>query len=190
MAKETTTKRQLATHGFIDAQGNVLTGDDEIFEKAHGIVYTDKASGATTKRLPGNADALRMHAVFGMRTLATNVASAARQQDDAATGADQITAINERFDLIDGGTWVDRSREGPQYDIEQLAWAAVDVAKADGKVPDDNVGVKLFESFRQKMEDDKSVIAKIRSVAGVEQAYKVRVGKKQGTVDDLMALAS
>jgi hypothetical protein len=182
----TAKKQQLAEHALIDAQGNEV----EDFEKAHGIRYTDKASGASTERTPGNTDALRMFAVFGMRTLATNQASAARQADENASGQDQIDAIDERFDLIDTGTWVDRTREGGvRYDLATLASAAVNVLIAKGKLKDEDAAkAATYTKFFEAMTQDSTKVTAVRQVDGVDAEYKRLKGRSTPSVDDLAAI--
>jgi hypothetical protein len=201
MAKTTKVKKQLANHILL-AGTAPLTGDDaEDYGKATGYRYEDKAS---TVALDWDYDtasdfAKRSYAIFGFKTRATNVASQVRQKDENASGQAQVDAIRASVALIESGTWVDKSREGPSYDAETICWAAVDVAAAAGKVTDDAAKVKLFEQLLSKVlpagvgtESDKAAIAKLRGVDGVEAAYRARkpAPKKSGSVDDLLAMAN
>ena len=177
-------KQQIAEHILLDAAGNAV--DD--FEQAHGIRYVDKASGQTIDYTPGNDGALRMLACFGARTLATNVASAARQQD--ATGAEQLEAIKERFELIDSGKWVDRTRDGgPRTDLPTLATAAVDFLVGIGKVQDnDTAKGEAYGKMLAKLEEDKAQVSKLLSVPEIATRYKTLRGSKTASAEDIAAL--
>lgn len=183
-----TEKRAVAKHQLLGADGAVV----EDFEDAHGIRYIDLASGGTFDYTPKSANAIRMLAMFGARTLATNEASAARQKEGSSQ--DQLDAIKDRFDYIEANNaWVDRTREvGARWDLPLLAKAAVNVAVADGKIPAGDAQ-KMAESeakFLDLMTKDKTKVGVIRSVAGVEAEYKKLQGKTAKSADDLMALVS
>lgn len=185
MADDKVEKRAIAKHELLAADGSVV----EDFEDAHGIRYTDLASGLSVDYLPKNPNALRMGAAFGFRTLATNEASQARQRDGSAQ--DQIDAIRDRFDLIENQSqWVDRTREGGvRWDLPTLATAAVNVAIANGKVAnDDSAKGAAFQKFSEFLAADPGNVAKIRSVDGVEAEYRKLRGKTAKTADDLMAM--
>jgi hypothetical protein len=180
------TKRAVAKHALLATDGAVV----EDFEDAHGIRYTDLASGITYDFIPKNPNTLRMLAIFGARTLATNEASAARQKDGSSQ--DQIDAIAARFDYMESNNaWVDRTREvGARWDIPTLAKAAVNVAVAEGKLPagDAEAALKAEARFTDLMNGDKAKVAAIRAVAGVEAEYKKLQGKTAKTADDLAAM--
>lgn len=179
------TKRQVAKHSLLDAAGNVV----EEMEQATGIRYQDIASGDTFDyQLKANSDGLRMGALFGFRTLATNEASAARQKD--GDSKDQMAAIRERFALIDTGVWVDRTREGgPRLDQAVLATAVINVMVEGGKVQETERGAryaKLLENWAQ--DPKKATLA--HSVPQVRDEYAKLTGKTSRTIDDLAAMTA
>lgn len=179
------TKRAVAKHALLAADGAVV----EEFEDAHGIRYTDLSSGITYDFVPKNPNAIRMLAVFGARTLATNEASAARQKE--GTSQDQIDAITERFsNMENNNVWVDRTREvGARWDLGVLATAAVNVAIAAGKLPNEDAAKgKAYAKFFEKMTQDKAAVSTVRAVEGVEAEYKKLQGKTAKTADDLAAM--
>lgn len=177
------TKRQVAKHSLLDSAGNTV----EEMEQATGIRYQDIQSGNTFDyQLKANSDALRMFAIFGARTLATNEASAARQKD--ATGGEQLAAIQERFALIDSGTWVDRTREGgPRIDQSVLADAVMEVMVQAGKVAAEESSAKREKLLASWAADPKKV-GVAHSVPAVRDRYTALVGKTARTVDDLAAM--
>lgn len=177
------TKRQVAKHSLLGSDGSSV----EDMEQATGIRYQDLDSGETFDyQLKANSDALRMLAAFGARTLATNEASAARQKD--ASGAEQIAAIKERFALIDGGTWVDRTREGgPRIDQDQLATAVLNVMIVAGKLTEEDRDAKKAKLLETWAADPKKV-TQAHSVTQVRDEYAKLTGKTARTVDDLAAM--
>jgi hypothetical protein len=183
-------KRKIAEHGLVDANGSPV--DD--FEDAHGITYKDLGSGAALTYIPRKPETLRMLAMFGARTLATNEASAARNGREA-DGKEQVESIEARFAHMDTtGEWVDRTREGgPRWDQPTLASAAVNVLVAKKKIANtDEAKGKAYAKFVEQMAADPAKVAAIRQVEGVEAEYrKLRPsGKVQGSVDDLLAMTA
>jgi hypothetical protein len=182
-------KRKVAEHGLVDAAGSPV--DD--FEDAHGITYKDLGSGAALTYIPTKPDSIRMYAIFGMRTLATNEASAARNGRDA-DGKEQVESIQARFDYVDStGEWVDRTREGgPKWDQPTLATAAVNVLIATKRIKkdDEDAKGKAYAKFVESMAADPAKVAAIRQVEGVEAEYRKLRGKSAGSVDDLMAMTA
>jgi hypothetical protein len=179
------TKRQIAKHFLLDAKGAVV----EEFEQAAGIRYVDLESGGTFDYVPKSEDAKMMLMCFGARTLSTNEASAARQKD--ASGAEQLAAIKSRFDLIESGTWVDRTRDAVSWDHPTLATAAVNVLVASGKIADDEAakGAKYANALKLLTEKGDAGIAALRAVAGVETEYRKLKGRGPvKTADDLVGL--
>lgn len=179
---------KLAEHGLIAADGTAV--EDE--EVAHGITYKivrDKATGeavdlpAFTYTYGQNADADRMLALFGAKTLATNESSAARQSkegDSSASG--QMDAVRERFALLGTGKWVDRTRDGvgAKIDKDALAGAIVAVATAAGKTVD-------YATIREKLESDPVFVRTTRQVPAIATEYANRAGKPVKSLDDVLA---
>lgn len=193
---EEVSKRQVAKHSLLNATGEVV----EDIKDATGIRYQDIQSGKTFDyQMKPNSAGLLMFALFGARTLATNEASAVRQvakkAGEADNGGDQVEAIRERFEMIDSGEWVDRTREGGvRIDRDTLAKAAVNVLVRLGKIPADQAdtyNAKLLEGFEKGNPAKKltgvQMVAQIRQVDGVEAEYKKLAGKVTRTADDLLA---
>ncbi len=178
-------KRQVAKHSLLDSAGNIV----EEMEAATGFRYLDIASGETFDyQLKANSDALRMLALFGGRTLATNEASAERQKDGGS--AEQLTAIKDRFALLDTGVWVDRTREGgPRIDQAILASAVLDVMVAAGKAQEDERAARVAKLLENWAADPKKVTV-AHSVPQVRDQYAKLTGKTARTVDDLAAMSA
>jgi hypothetical protein len=176
------TKRQVAKHSLLDSTGVMV----EEMEQATGIRYQDIVTGKTFDYQLKQGDALRMLALFGARTLATNEASAARQKD--ADGNEQLAAITERFALIDTGVWVDRTREGgPRIDQAVLSQAVFNVMAASGKVQEVDRDAKIAKLLENWAADPKKVTL-AHSVPAVRDEYAKLAGKTARTVDDLAAM--
>lgn len=185
-------KRAVAKHSLLDSAGNVV----EDFEDATGIRYQDVETGKTFDfQLLGNTDATRMLALFGARTLATNVASGIRNGKEAAGGAEQMAAIEERFALIfgkdgNGGQWVDRTREtGPRLDRDILADSVVAVMVGMGKFTTDESDARKAKLL-EKWAADPKLVSQAHQVPQVRDEYTRRAGKTARTVDDLAAMVS
>lgn len=170
-------KERVATHELLDASGAVV--DDEAL--ATGIKYTLKATGKSFTYQVGGVTAgspAAMLAVFGAKTLATNEASQVRQKDESG---DQLGAIEERFLLIEGGKWVDRTGGvGAKVDLDALAKAIVEVGASKGKTA-------ALEAVRAKLEDDKGFRTIARSNPEIGAAYAAIVGRSVKSVDDVFA---
>lgn len=182
-----TPRKQVAKHFLLNAAGEVVESETE----ATGIRYVHIGSGQTFDyQLKPGSDALRMFALMGAKTLATNEASAVRQKE--GDSGDQVGAIRERFALIDTGVWVDRTREGGvRIDKDVLAEAAIQVLIAKGVLKDDPEVVGPAKAkMRQKFEDDPKSITVVRAVDGVAALYASLSGKATRSVDDLAALVA
>lgn len=183
----TTTKRKVAQHDLIAADGSIVESEEE----AQGIKYTLQENG---KSLVWNwADATdaekRLLAIFGAKTLATNETSQVRNNLKGAGDADeQIQAVLERFAMIRTGQWIDRTREGgvgAKIDRDALAEAICQVLVAEGKATDQQVADGLKAEKRERLESDPAYLRKVRTVPQVATAYAAIVGKSTATVDDL-----
>jgi len=187
-ADEENVKRQVAKHHLLGADGKTVDSPED----AHGARYVDIATGQTIDWLykPGT-DAARMMALFGVKTLMTNEASAVRQKDP---DGDQVAAINDRLALIygtdgNGGTWVDRTREGvgAAIDKPQLATAAIEVMLGQGQITEQQKG-DVYAKLLKKLEEDKGFVRTVRATDGVNAAYARLVGKAPKSAADLAAL--
>lgn len=179
------TKRAVAKHYLLGADGQSIVEEES---QAKGIRYVHIASGRTFDYMLKDGPSKDMLAIFGAKTLATNEASAMRQKE--GDNSDQVGAIEERFALIDSGSWVDRTREGGvRIDKDLLTTAAVNVmveAKAINEAQKGDVWAKL----RQKLEDDPKQVAVFRQVAGVAAEYAKLAGKTARSVNELAALVA
>lgn len=122
-------KQSIADRQWIDADGNEVEAGDE--HLATGFRYVHKATGQQFEYQydspPGTT--LTMCAIFGGLTLAGNMVNSTRD-----TGVDPITAVKDRFDLLDTGTWVERTGGGGlRYNPELLA-QAIHAVKGSGTV--------------------------------------------------------
>jgi|SRR5262245_16612073 len=188
-------KKRIAQHYLLDSAGAVV----EDFEKASTVRYVDIATGATidftpTAKVGGQAVTLDpgcaalMGSLFGFRTLMTNEASAIRNSKEGGTAQEQVGAIQDRLTLIEGGTWVDRTREpGARWDQPTLASAMVQVMVADGSCPDEESDRNaLHARLLQKMAEDEKFAGTMRQVPGVEAAYKKLAGKPTKSSADIL----
>jgi len=170
-------------------------------EKAVACRYQDIETGRTKDYTPTGA-AKDMLALFGARTLMTNEASAIRNGKEAGGGNEQMDAIDERFNGLDNGIWVDRTREGVGAKIDKalLATAAVEVGleSTPPRVSEAGKGdayaniLKALEEGKAASGDKKAqtaaqVMAVIRAIPGVQERYAKLQGKTTKTVDELSA---
>ena len=163
-AEEVARPRQ-GEHAWIDAAGTVIVdGDGKTVRSpvnATGAYYKDKATGEeVTFQLPGKVKAgtvLTMLACFGLRTLMTNTASAARQaREKDLDDTSDVEAIRYRLEteLVDG-KWADPTTRtgGPRFNADTLAIAinayqpARSIADAAAKIASDpDYGPKAFKN--------------------------------------------
>lgn len=183
-------KRKVAKHELLDQSGNLLP-EDQGEESAYGVRYTLLANGETFEYMYGkSADADRMLANFGAKTLATNETSAARNNTKGEASPDeQIAAVRERFALLQTGQWVDRTRDGvgAKVDLDALAEAICRVLVREGKLTQEQVDSGYKAGRRQKLDDDKLFARKVRTNAAVAAEYAAIVGRQTATTDDLLA---
>ena len=180
---------RVAKHELLNAAGEVTTK----WEEAAGIRYTDIGSGLTFQQMCSDLSqqALLSTSCFGMRTLATNEASAARNGQDA-TGSEQVDAIAERFAGItsDPMQWTSGTREGgPRIDHDRLAEAVANVMVKGGtwqEADKADKGAKVLAT----MKADAKKVAVFRSLEGVEAEYKRLKGAKVASAADIAALVA
>lgn len=187
--------KQVAKHSLLATDGSVV----EEFEDGTGIRYQDVETGQTFDyQLLANTDATRMLALFGARTLATNVASGVRNNSKLkgtsdADGAAQMDAIRERFALIhgtdgNGGQWIDRTREGgPRLDPNLMADAVIAVMVAAGKFDPGEADARKAKLL-EKWAADPKLVGQAHQVPQVRDEYTRRSGKTARSVDDLAGM--
>jgi len=178
-------KKQVAKHVLLDASSSEVEKE----EQATGIMYTLVALPASPFKFqsgmaPGERNT--MLNVFGAKTLATNQSSAARNNAKGeASPAEQLTAIVERFKLLETGIWVDRTREvGAQVDLDAMATAIVEVMLAAGKATEETKD-DVYATRRQRLEEDKDYVRSVKLNPDVAAAYAAIKGKVAASVDDL-----
>jgi hypothetical protein len=192
----TTTKSKIAEHEYLGADGSVV--DDE--ESAQGYRYTLLSIGDSFdwQVAAANTDELRLLALFGAKTLATNEISQVRNnkknisvKDTPEIAKEALEAVRKRFELIRDGQWVDRTREGgvgARVNRDSLTEALCQVLVAGGKKTQADIDNGYKAMLRQRMEDDAEWLGKVRKQPDVAAAYVKIVGAKDGkTVDDLIA---
>lgn len=175
-----TTKRKVADHEYLDAAGNIV--DEEESAQGYRYKHLESQKDFTWQWADATDDERRMLAIFGAKTLATNETSAARNNSKGAASADdQMNAVKSRFDLIRGGTWLDRERGGGGFAIkpELLAQAINNVRQALGKAVTD-VGELL-----KRIAEEPGYSAKARKVPEVAAEYARLAGRSTVTIDDL-----
>jgi hypothetical protein len=182
MPTETKVKRALAKHTILDAEGKVISAEDndEGFAAAYGIGYEHIATGGTFtwRYSEAGEDEKRMLCHFGAKTLATNEASAVKQKNGG--NVDPTPAIGERFALLRGNPaqWVDRTREGVTIDLDALADAVVEVYAAKGKQYD---RTKVYD----KLTSDAAWVKSVKSNTEINAAYIAKIGRPTASLDQL-----
>lgn len=185
---------KLAEHSYLDANGAVCEDEESAYAAVYKIIR-DKATGnavdlpAFTYTFGQNADADRMLAIFGAKTLATNESSAARnRKDEPADAAAQMDAVAERFALLGTGKWVDRTREGVGAKVDKDALAAAIVAVSEAAVAAGNRPAPAdYAAVRQKLEEDPVFVRNARQVPDVANEYAKRAGRPVKSLDDVLA---
>lgn len=188
MVKETETeegRKQVAEHILLTADGS----EAESEEQAQGVRYKLLENGKTFtwNWSEANDSEKIMLACFGAKTLATNVTSAARNnKKNPANAEQQFTELEERFALIRGGQWVDRTREpgAPRVDRDKLAAAIVQVMLKGGKITADQESATLQEK-RERLDSDAAYLTMARQIPAVAEAYNELTGRATATVDQL-----
>ena len=180
MAKE---RKAVAKHDLIDAAGTVV----ETEELATGVRYTLLAGGEPldwqSKMKPGKP--ATMVWCFGAKTLITNISSQSRQAGRTSV-SEQLEDIAARRDLIESGTWVDRTREAFKPDLDLLVDAFAQYATDLGKVTAEQVAAELRAKWRTRADDDAQWVKDAYGIAAVKENYARLAGRPIKTVDDLM----
>lgn len=170
-----------AKHGLL--AGDYAT-ETRKFEEAHAITYSlvGNPNDVFTFQAPADLpDGIRMLALFGARTLATNTASQIRQKD--GDESEQMAAVRDRFDDLMAGTWVERAeRVGAKIDVNVLAqvyatWATAQDQKSRNPV-----------EIAAKLEADGTLRRKVYGIPDVKAEYVRSAGKPVDTksVTDLL----
>lgn len=172
------TKRKVervAEHAWLDAAGVQV----KEIEKAAQISYRTKADGVAPfvyNVAAAPAEVLRMLALFGARTVATNSASANRNAAEP-TGVSDMDAVIARFAALTGDDWDNReSARGPRYNLDMLADAIVAVYADTGKkvkrtmIAERLAGDEAFYAGMIANEAIKAKYAALKAVAAGPQA--------------------
>ena len=178
------TKSAVAKHFLLNASGTVVDNETE----ATGIRYQQISTGEVFDYQITDA-AKMMLAVFGAKTLATNESSQVRNNPKGAGGdAEQMEAIKNRFAILDGGEWVDRTREGgATVNKDWLCESIILVALADGKITQEQAAGDFKAKIRQKLEESADYVKTARQHPRVTAEYSKLAGRVVKTTDDLLA---
>jgi hypothetical protein len=182
---ESTKRKGVAKHEFIDAAGNVVG-----ISQGVGIKYTDKASGkAFSFPIPGAqpGTALTMLALFGAKTKATNETSRLRNGDAGVTDPDeQIAALQDAFTQIGNNVWRESAvgeGTGSRADKPTLAAALIEALGTGAKgTVDDYVAKMADEEYLAKVFGNKAVKA-------IYLAMRAKARAGNGVADSLDSLA-
>lgn len=129
-----------------------------------------------------------MFAIFGGKTLATNVTSGLRNKKDAAGNKIPVSAqlqhdeVVERFSHIRAGKWYDRTREpgAPRVDKDKLAEAILATMLERGTATAENRDTVLAER-RKRLDTDAKYMADCRAHPTIAEKYNALVGR--ATID-------
>jgi hypothetical protein len=176
---ETTRKvSKVADHYLLDSAGNVVEEEENAVGYRYKMVGTDEAFDWSWEE--ANELERKMLAIFGAKTLATNVTSGARQSKGALP-PDQIAAVKNRFASIRDGEWTDRERGEGGFAIDKQKMAqAVANARVAMQKPADTV-----ENYLRRFEEEAGYLAKCRKVPQVNAEYAKLAGRAQVTIDDI-----
>jgi len=175
-------RKKIANRLYVDDNGNEVE-----IEQATGFKYEflgrgdQPGDGAAFTRYwrDMSDDEKRMTSFFGAVTLAGNVTNTwlGEKGDKAARACD---AIQERFNLLNGGTWIDRSTSAPaKMDLDKLAEAFVEHAESKGAKVDK-------AKVREQMENKEWAKA-ARNAPPVAAIYARLMGRESKSFDSLLA---
>ena len=181
--------RKVAEHEYIDANGAKVS-----IESGTGIKYKNLAENAETSyQLPGATpgSVQTMAALFGLRTLVINTASANKQAKDRGEEAGSaIDAIKARLGELVDGDWGAARGEGGigrGYDLDKLADAIVQVFTAAGANANrDKIRKGLEEGMTRKdgtVTEAKKYRADMIKVEGVRAAYEALLGRAKSAAE-------
>jgi hypothetical protein len=116
---------------------------------------------------------------FGALTLMGNVTNSWMNEkgDRPATA---FAAIEDRWQLLDSGVWIDRSGVGARVDKNVLAQAVVNVAARKGVTKD-------LASVLAKLESDDEMAKSVRGNPEFGSEYASLMGRTVKSVDDVLA---
>jgi hypothetical protein len=175
---------RIADHDYLDSAGNVVTDE----ESAQGYSYTLKSN-------PDNpfvwdyskaSDAgKRMLALFGAKTLATNVTSGLRNKDEGAaepTADEQLAAVVKRFELIQNGQWTSGEREGGVgYNADGLTEALCLFMVESGKKTQVEVDEGWKAKARQRIDEDPAYVKQVRGNPQIQAHYARIMAERRST---------
>lgn len=171
-------RESVAKHELIAAPG----GEHVSMDKAVGIRYTDRKTGASFEYVIPNASpgtAATMLALFGAKTKATNEASRVRN-GEKGTPDEEMEAIDEVFANLDKGIWREKAEGGGGSRTDKALLAEVIVASLGDKA---NAGGSLF--YQHRLEQEDGYLKKVMSVDAIKNEYRKRAGKIGPAVDTI-----
>jgi len=165
-------RKAIAKRLWIDANGNEV----ETVEDATGVSYEfiGRTKNNVTVPADGKSFSIQfrdmspkmkdMLAGFGAHTLMGNITNTwlGEKGEKSPRACD---AVSDRFDLLQSGTWVDRTREGFKIDIPTLAQAWINVVIAAGKTAKDPLAVET------KLTDTPELVKQLRRDPKVTAEY-------------------
>lgn len=179
-----------ATHEWLSRDGDVV--DDILDGEGYRftLVGVDEPVDVMLDEI--GEKGVRMLALFGAKTKATNEASGVRNNakikgTPKAGPTYQVAAVKEFFTRLATGEWSAPSEGGGpvKIDKDKLAQAICTVLVQEGKKSQADIDSGHKAKVRQKLEDDPIFVRKSRSVPQVATEYAKLAGQTTGSLDDL-----
>lgn len=179
-------RKRVSKRSYLTVNG----GEADTIEEAHGARYSllgGKSGEINFDELFQNEKFMRMCAIFGFHTKVGNVANTVlNDKENPGTPDDAADAIREFIDKASDPTnpvWADRTGGvGAKIDLDALAGAIVASAEKAGRTDLDP------REVREKLENDKALVRKMRQVPEIAAEYSARVGKVVSLDDALSGL--
>lgn len=187
-AAKADSKRKVADHFLLDAEGNVV----KEMEKAVGIRYVSvnrpHAPFDFIFKDATAGSALAMLACFGAKTKATNEASRVRNGEGGGDD-EQLSAIDEVFEALVNGVWREKGEGGgSRIDRETVAQVLVSLLgdKADGNaITIAQRFVDGHETVKHGKMTGEQYFKLVWSNDKVKAAYRTAKGQTGPALDDL-----
>lgn len=178
-----TKREKIAEHALLDDKGNVVEAEESADGARYSLVgETDKVEWYYSL---GTDDEKRMYALFGWKTLMTNITSQSRQ-NGRTSAADQMADCRERMDLNHTGKWLDRTREGFKPDPDLAVRAFAQTCLAQGKITQAQLDAGKLAEWTAKAASDPAWLKNVYALPDVKAAYATLAGKPLKSVDELM----
>ena len=190
---EENARKKIANRVWVGSDGKEV----DTPESATGVQYEFLGRGDTpadgksyTRQFAEMSEAEKnMLAGFGAHTLMGNITNTwlGEKGDRAATAYD---AIAERFELLNSGTWIDRTGAvGVKIDKAQLATAICNVLVASGKWTQAQVDTGgQYAKVLQSLEEDAGKVKAARQNPAIAAEYAKLVGRVTKSDDEVAGL--